>query len=509
MKINRTNGKHSKENNINDVECIIEKQENHKTIEKKEKNNILDFLKQYLWNTPLLAVIFILLYLSMSHFNDAKEIYTLNNYKVIILIISAWVSGYLILKSITNKTKLSLAIVCGIEACFDIINCIVRIVRGSAITISDITAIRTALSVSSKINTELDKNFAFGVMYIAIIISIISIFRNKFVSKKDNKIARAIKFIIGVILLFNFLHINSIRNYSLWDVNNAYRVIGTPATIHRMIKDINIKSPIGYNKDEIKNLLKKYDKDLKEINDKDKPNILVIINESFCDYHNLYKEGYSDPIEFITKLSKGENVISGTMYSSEYGGQTSNVEYEFLTQNSTKVLPEGSYVFQQYIPRNIKSSIVTNLKDQGYKTIGVHPWEPFAYSRNKIYKFFGFDSIKFRYDIPELEISFNNGYFSDRSTYRGFMNQIKQKDKNEKIFGYLLTVQNHIAYEKEDPNQVIYHHEKDKNVYMQLLHESSEGLKDEIIEQLKNTDEKYILLFFGDHQPNLDVRNNS
>ena len=42
---------------------------------------------------------------------------------------------------------------------------------------------------------------------------------------------------------------------------------------------------------------------------------------------------------------------------------------------------------------------------------------------------------------------------------------------------------------------------------MQLIHKSAEALE-EVINELKQKDEKYILLFFGDHQPNLDDSDN-
>ena len=42
---------------------------------------------------------------------------------------------------------------------------------------------------------------------------------------------------------------------------------------------------------------------------------------------------------------------------------------------------------------------------------------------------------------------------------------------------------------------------------MQLIHESAESLKD-FIQKLSSYDEKYLLLFFGDHQPNLDELDN-
>ncbi len=464
--------------------------------------------KQYLWHIPLIAVILMLLLFSMRYFNYVMEVYSFESYKIILTTFVVWICEYLVVKGVTNRTKISLGIVVGVEVIYDIINYAVRTVRGSAITVSDIHAIKTALSVSKNVSLQYDNKLALGIAYALAIIAIIIIFKDKFVEKKSSYKFRITKVVIGFAVIIALSQTNIYNTFSLWDVNANYRVLGTPVTILRMLHNFNVKHPKGHNKAECENILKQYESKenvkLDEAEgDTDKPNIIVIVNESFCDYYNLYKDGYADPIEYITELSKQKNVISGVMYSSEYGGQTSNVEYEFLTQNSTKILPVGSYVFQQYISRPIKSSIVQTLKQQGYKTSAIHPWENFAYSRNKIYKYFGFDSIKFKDDMEGLEPNFNNDFFSDKSAYKELMKEIKSKKEGEKIFDYILTVQNHTGYTNPDPNQITYNDDVSKNVYMQLIHESAEALK-EVVDELKKSDEKYILLFFGDHQPNLD-----
>ena len=131
-------------------------------------------------------------------------------------------------------------------------------------------------------------------------------------------------------------------------MNYNYKQRGTPITLIRSFSSLNAKAPNGYTKEEAKSILSSYEEKT-EVPEEDLPNIIVIINESFCDYYNLFKDGYSDPIEYFTKLSKDENVVSGVVYSSAFGGETANVEYEFLTQNSLRVLPVGAFVFQQYL----------------------------------------------------------------------------------------------------------------------------------------------------------------
>ena len=451
-----------------------------------------------------IAITIVLLFISMRFFNDAKDINIIENGQYIVLTIIIWLSEYFILKGITGKKKISIGIVVGIETIYDIINYIVRIARGATITISDLFAIKTALSVSKNINFQITIDFILGILITIIIYALLIIFRKKIKEEKEYIIKREAEVIIGILIIFIITKAGIYKNYSLWDMNEAYRNLGTPVTILRMAYDFKVNPPEGYNKYEAQEILKKYQN--KEEKQEDSANILVIINESFCDYYNIYKEGNSDPIEYYTKLSKSENVISGIMYSSEYGGRTSNIEYEFLTQNSTRILPVGSYAFQQFITSPVNNSIVQNLKSQGYKTSAMHPWESFAYSRNKIYKLFGFDTIKFKDDIDGLECNFNNEFYSDKSTYKELLKELNEKKKGEKVFKYILTVQNHIGFTNPDPKQKTYHEENEKNVYMQLLHESTDALK-EVIEELKKKDEKYILLFFGDHQPNLDNTN--
>ena len=477
----------------------------------------------YIWHIILIASSFILLFFSMKYLNNADDISPFFTFKYTISTILVWIAMYLILKGLTNRSFLSLAIVVSIEIIFDIINYIVLMVRGSAVTISDIKAIQTALSVSHNISISFEKKGILGLIFAFAVVLVLIIFRKKFIIHKNKWHMRCIKILSGASILFILFITNIYKTYSIWDINATYRTLGSPLTILRMARDINIHPPKGYNKVEITKLLSSYKSDLKTIEssttpydsglspntspNEDNPNIIVIINESFCDYYNLYKEGYADPIEYFTKLSKSENVISGTMYSSSFGGQTSNIEYEFLTQNSIRILPVGSYVFQQYITKPVTSSLVFNLKAQGYKTSAIHPWESFAYSRSKIYRLLGFDSIKFKNDIEGLEPNFNNDFFTDKSTYNELIKEIRQKKSNEKLFEYVLTVQNHTGFTNPDPNQITYHDENSINVYMQLIHESSEALK-EVIDELKNSNEKYILLFFGDHQPNLDDEDN-
>ncbi len=475
---------------------------NNEVTDKKAK------IKLYIKHFLLLLLIFVLLFFSMRAFYESFDSITtikeaLFN-KFALANILVWFALYLILRGLTNKPLFSLAIIVVIEIIFDFINYAVLNIRGSGITLSDIKAIQTALSVSHTTHFSLDEKGILGIVLFIIILLVIIFLRKFIIVQKNNWKNRVSKIITGVLIIFLLAISDIYITYSIWDINDTYKTLGTPLTLSRMFQDIYVRVPEGYNKKEASAILSSYSSSSELMEDnQDDPNIIVIINESFCDFYHLYDEGSIDPIPYFTYLFNSDNVISGTMYSSSFGGQTSNIEYEFLTQNSIKILPVGSYPFQQYITKPVSSSLVSYLKDRGYKTSAIHPWESYAYSRDKIYKLFGFDTMKFKNDIEGLQLNFNNEFPNDRSTYAELIRQIKQKKSDEKIFEYVLTVQNHIGFFNPDPNQITYHEDNSTNVYYQLLHESSEALK-EVIEELQESDEKYILLFFGDHQPYMD-----
>ena len=76
-----------------------------------------------------------------------------------------------------------------------------------------------------------------------------------------------------------------------------------------------------------------------------------------------------------------KNTIRGNTYVSVFGGQTPNLEWEFLTNNSMAFMPHRTVPYQQYI-RKKSYSLATTLKAQGYVANAIHPWYGSGYRRN-------------------------------------------------------------------------------------------------------------------------------
>ena len=228
------------------------------------------------------------------------------------------------------------------------------------------------------------------------------------------------------------------------------------------------------------------------------------MDESFADLSMTYSiELNDDPIPYFHKLIKGDDIISGIMHSSQFGGGTANIEYEFLTQNATAFLPTGAMPYQQYITGEVEQSIVAYMNNLVYKTYGMHSWNKSGYSREKIYRYLGFYNSMFRDSIPQLRHSIGE-YPTDESLFEAYYNIMNNKEKTQKNFSFVVTMQNHMPYVYTDKNAEQFVSENDAAIsYFQFEFQSDKALE-QLIEYLRNYDEKTIVLFFGDHQPNIN-----
>ena len=119
----------------------------------------MDTVKKYLWQIILIILIFCMLFISMKFFEDANIIAYFTNLEHIAITFLIWTSLYFIFKGLTDKTVLSLSFVVFIQIVFDIINYIVRISRGSGITLSDFSTLKTAYSVVGNIKIVFNTGF--------------------------------------------------------------------------------------------------------------------------------------------------------------------------------------------------------------------------------------------------------------------------------------------------------------------------------------------------------------
>lgn len=246
-----------------------------------------------------------------------------------------------------------------------------------------------------------------------------------------------------------------------------------------------------------------------------KPNVIVIMNETFSDMRVVGDFNTNKPVmPFIDSLKEDENAISGYSYVSVFGGGTADSEYEFLTGDSMYIYAQGAIPYQlnfknsTYIP-----SIVETFNTLGYETIAMHPYLASGWNRPNIYAAMQYDQTHFIDSFnPDTTLYYRN-YISDESSYDKIIELYeKNEEKGEDIpfFMFNVTMQNHGGYGKkfdnfkEEISLPDYPGQFPKaEQYLSLMHESDKAVE-KLITYFKEVDEPTVILFFGDHQGTIE-----
>lgn len=231
------------------------------------------------------------------------------------------------------------------------------------------------------------------------------------------------------------------------------------------------------------------------------PDIVVIMNESFADLRcygaQIAPEIYRDWDEILARSAHG------TAYSSVFGGNTPNAEYEFLTGDSLLFYTGTPIPYETAIRQDVPA-LPGLLAQLGSGTVAMHPNEGIVWSREQVYPKLGFGRSVFLADYENTEML--RRYVSDQANYSQVLRVLEEADGPQFLFN--VTIQNHGSYEEEDfadLNALLDSRTGCSQTcqYLTLVKESGAALK-EFLQQLEQRPRKTYVVFFGDHQPWVD-----
>ena len=231
------------------------------------------------------------------------------------------------------------------------------------------------------------------------------------------------------------------------------------------------------------------------------PDIVVIMNESFADLRcygaQIAPEIYRDWDEILARSAHG------TAYSSVFGGNTPNAEYEFLTGDSLLFYTGTPIPYETAIRQDVPA-LPGLLAQLGSGTVAMHPNEGIVWSREQVYPKLGFGRSVFLADYENTDML--RRYVSDQANYSQVLRVLEEADGPQFLFN--VTIQNHGSYEEEnfaDLNALLDSRTGCSQTcqYLTLVKESGAALK-EFLQQLERRPRKTYVVFFGDHQPWVD-----
>lgn len=420
-----------------------------------------------------------------------------------------YVSIMAIILAITRSLHWSAIITTIISYVFNLASFVVNVLRGTPLIPSDFLAIGTAAQVAENYKFEM----RYPIIAATVIAALLIVLAARFSYKPKFRHKNIVFPICGVSIVLVFMLSLSSVDYSdvdmdFFDQYHANNTHGTMYSFYINIRKMILHKPDGYNEEEVKSLLAANSNE-ETAETQDNPNIIVIMNESFADLKTVGDfETNEDYMPFVRDMSR--NTIKGQLLVSPFGGYTCNTEFEFLTGLSMGLLPNGTTPYLQYTSKQYNFALPSYLSEKGYKTVALHPYLGRCWNRQKVYDLMGFDEFisidNFDELIPEDEWEYIRYYISDRTSYKGIIKSLEEKDKDEKLFLFNITMQNHGGYTydgAEFPTITISDMQgryKETEQYLSLIRESDEAFK-ELINYLKQSDERTVVLMFGDHQP--------
>lgn len=440
----------------------------------------------------------------VSNFNrkmfQSYGVYNITWYGVIIFLL------YVLLRSTRRAVLISnfLIYLAGV------VNYLVFLFRGNPIIPSDVLAWRTGMSVAANYQVRFTTGFVVATLMMYGIMVIASKLEDGQVrvplSRRLTGMVIYLIFALEVFTLFFRTDIikSRIKVIDFFAPKYTYSTYGTAFGFIANVEAMGVEEPEGYAAGRVGELLSEAEAGavLRPVNKEIKPNIITIMNEAFSDPRLVgdYPTNISC-LPFIDSLE--ENTIKGKMYSSVFGGATSDTEYEFLTGNSMAVMPQNSVPYQQFVT-DTTASLAATLKEQGYYNIAIHPYAPSGYKRDLVYPLLGFDEFLSKGDF--LDPQMIRSYISDRESYGKIIEQFEAKG-DQPLFIFNVTMQNHGGYsgerlfEEQDTVRLTKQPGHDQlEQYLSLLRESDKAFQT-LVDYFSRVEEPTIILIFGDHQP--------
>ncbi|MFV0280459.1 MAG: LTA synthase family protein [Rhodoblastus sp.] len=240
------------------------------------------------------------------------------------------------------------------------------------------------------------------------------------------------------------------------------------------------------------------------------PNIAVVLLESTFDISRVFP---TEPTVTSPLFpAGGQGQLQGELNVHAVGGGTWISEFEAITGIPSRLFGYAGYYTHVELAPYVKGSLATYLKARGYQTLGLYPVEGAFYGSRAAYKHYGFEQF---FDGEELRIE-KPWFAQDTEIMEKYLGKLAATDKSKPVFSFMLTMENHSPHpctrygsEKEMPYRFAGPTNArgtcELNEYIARFRSTEAAvamLEQALQAREKETGRPYVLLVFGDHQPN-------
>ncbi|WP_189015627.1 LTA synthase family protein [Paenibacillus marchantiophytorum] len=464
------------------------------------------------WPLVLLAFIPVII---MEILSRGQYIETLTwSYKhVLELLFNEWIvlSLVLLFIAIIGRTRIAYWIIAAFLLILALISGIKLKILGVPLTPWDIVLAGEASDMVKYISNILSFNILF-ILLLFVASSYFLLYRTTLFMKKVALKERGILAVIGLAMLAAVYTDAPLPIQKWFGIQASVwnQVENTTTNGYALATVLNTKSMLndkreGYDDKAVEAIVSQTPKPIKagDSNTPIKPNVIVVLSEAFWDPTVIKGATFSkDPIPFFHKLQ--QQGTSGTMLSPQYGGGTANVEFEVLTGNSMRFLPQGSIAYNQFITNEV-DSLASIYARQGYTSTAISPFYNWYFNSNRIYKDFGFSKyIPIEYFKP----NYSGPYIADHEVAANIIHATELSEGPDFIFAN--TMENHFHFYPGKFPKNNFDVSGDMSASSRGMLETlaqginaSDNMLKELVEYYEKKNEPTIIAFWGDHLPAL------
>jgi phosphoglycerol transferase MdoB-like AlkP superfamily enzyme len=254
------------------------------------------------------------------------------------------------------------------------------------------------------------------------------------------------------------------------------------------------------------------------------PILLCLQLESFADFRRIYSSHGHRAVSQAGSvlLPAWDGICSqawarGALQVPAFGANTVRSEFEFLFGMPVTDLGVHGFEPYQWMAHHARgrkgsgllSSLPATLKNQGFKTVFVHPYDHAFYQRDRVLPMVGFDDLvddqAFRAQwagraAEGLTDNLTDGihrYISDAALGKALIERLQAQPNEQALFVHAITMQGHGPYVRgRGP-----HSPETLFAGYQACLKKTDQMLDEVWSVLKQLDRPVVLCAFGDHVP--------
>ncbi len=448
-------------------------------------------------------------YLMVEYLNNNDPFHSLTAEQVLLNLIWYYLIFW-ICRMVTGRKWLGGWLASSLCFLFGLANHFVLTFRGRIIFPCDLLCLGTAANVAANYDYSLDRSCYIALALLAGYWFLILLSRLVFRKKGRQKLGR-LPFLSSLAAILAFLYVffftPLLPSIGIYAQQWKTQANGFLLNFMTALRYSFVSAPENYSAQAAQEIADEVSSWQVPASDAEPPeNLIVIMNESFSDLAAAFPqlELSEDPLPFFHSLT--ENTVKGTMISPVTGGGTANVEFEYLTGDSLAFLPSSTVAYQLYLYDGIPSMVSQMKRQLNAHSIAFHPYLSSGWNRTSVYSWMGFDEQHYQEDVQDPQLI--RKYISDSCDYQQLYRWTEETDGPTFLFN--VTMQNHSGYAQgwnhlERSIQLLSPTLSSTSYveqYLSLIQESDRAIE-ELISHYSASDERTMIVFFGDHQPPL------